>query len=41
LRKIQIIKRDTKKIKTNPKYKCVDEGSEDENEQAKNNNDEE
>lgn len=31
-----IAKRDTHKIKTNPKYKCVDDGSEDENE-AKNN----
>jgi hypothetical protein len=30
-----IIKRDTCKIKTNPKYKCVDEGSEDENEAQK------
>jgi hypothetical protein len=37
---MQIIKRDTKKIKTNPKYKCVDEGSEDENDAAKNINDE-
>lgn len=26
-----IVKRDTNKIKTNVKYKCVDEGSEDEN----------
>lgn len=25
---MQIQKRDTQKIKTNPKYKCVDEGSE-------------
>ena len=32
---LSIIKRDTSKIKTNPKYKCVDEGSEDENEAQK------
>ena len=28
---MNILKRDTQKIKTNPKYKCVDDGSEDEN----------
>lgn len=38
---MEIKKRDTKRIKTNPKYKCIDEGSEDENEPAKNINDEE
>jgi len=31
----QIMKRDTKKIKTNPKYRCKDEGSEDEADAAK------
>ena len=30
-KKMNILKRDTQKIKTNPKYKCVDDGSEDEN----------
>jgi hypothetical protein len=29
-KKSKYMKRDTNKIKTNPKYKCVDEGSEDE-----------
>ena len=29
IKKSAISKRDTGKIKTNPKYKCVDEGSED------------
>jgi hypothetical protein len=36
-KKINIKKRDTPKIKTNPKYKCLDDGSEDENTAAKNN----
>jgi len=35
-KKMSILKRDTQKIKTNPKYKCLDEGSEDENENSKN-----
>ena len=36
-KKMNILKRDTNKIKTNPKYKCLDDGSEDENDAAKNN----
>ena len=36
-----IQKRDTKRLRTNPKYKCVDEGSEDENEPGKDMNDDE
>jgi|LauGreDrversion4_2_1035121.scaffolds.fasta_scaffold442598_2 hypothetical protein len=28
-------KRDTHKIKTNPKYKCLDDGSDDENDEVK------
>lgn len=36
---MNVLKRDTNKIKTNPKYKCLDEGSEDENETTKHNND--
>ncbi len=36
-KKMQIKKRDTFKIKTNAKYKCVDDGSEDENQQSKSN----
>lgn len=35
------MKRDTKKIRTNPKYKCKDERSVDENENVKNINDDE
>ena len=31
-----IKKRDTNKIKTNMKYKCIDDGSEDENATSKN-----
>ena len=34
-----IAKRDTHKIKTNPRYKCVDEGSEDETDAHKANED--
>lgn len=35
LKRMVIQKRDTKRIKTNSKYKCVDEQSEDENEPGK------
>ena len=35
-RNMQVVKKDTNKIKTNPKYKCVDEVSGDENEAQKN-----
>lgn len=41
LKKMVIVKRDTKRIKTNPKYKCVDEASEDENEPGKDMHDDE
>ena len=34
---LRFLKRDTNKIKTNPKYKCIDEGSEDENAISKSN----
>ena len=33
----KFLKRDTNKIKTNPKYRCLDEGSEDENAVTKTN----
>lgn len=36
-RQVRYLKRDTNKIKTNPKYRCLDEGSEDENAVSKNN----
>ena len=39
LKKMAIQKRDTKRIRTNAKYKCIDEASEDENEPGKDMND--
>lgn len=36
-KRMNILKRDTSKIKTNPRYKCLDEGSEDDQETSKNN----
>ena len=33
---MQMVKKDTNKIKTNPKYKCIDEVSCDENDAQKN-----
>ena len=41
LKKMAIQKRDTKRIKTNAKYKCIDEASEYENEPGKDMNDDE
>jgi hypothetical protein len=38
-RRIEIIKKDTLKIKTNPKYKCVDDGSGDDDEDLQKNED--
>lgn len=35
--KSKFMRRDTNKIRTNPKYRCLDEGSEDENGVSKNN----
>lgn len=36
-KRMRYMKRDTSKIHTNPKYRCVDDGSEDENAVSKNN----